>query len=602
MLPDKLYQKVRNLPHSPGVYQYFDKNRKLLYVGKAKSLKNRVKSYFNFNPFRPAANLSPRIAKMVSEAVDMEYIVVQSEHDALLLENSLIKQLHPKYNILLRDDKTYPYIVLDRSETYPRFEITRKIIDSKTIRYFGPYSSGARDILDSIYELCKLVQKRSCLKGGKLCLFYQIKKCLGPCEIDVPKERYEAEVQKALGYLTDKSTLIEELKQKMLFYAENMRFEEAASLRDRIERIEKSTIQSDIDFASKENYDIFVVYHDEKKAVLVRVFMREGKIVSSTADTIMIKENFDEAELLHRSILNYYAYATPPIIAPILVNTLPSDEELLQSYLSEQFGKKAHILQPKRGAKKQLIDLALLNAKEVLRQEKEQKQNTLAQQLKELFGLEHTPERIECFDNSHLAGKAPVGGMIVWDKERFEKESYRHYHLEAKNEYEQMKELLSRRAAAFEENPPPDLWVIDGGETLRRLAGDILESVGANVDVIAIAKEKIDAKAHRAKGSARDILYAKNARFELKTSDKRLQFLQRLRDEAHRFAISFHKKTKLKLDRESDLLKLKGISEAKIKKLLNYFGTFEAIKSADFEELCEILSTKDAKIVKNLYR
>ncbi len=593
-----LEQKVKNLPDGPGIYQYFDAHGKLLYVGKAKNLKNRVKSYFHFNPFRAASNLSLRIKKMITEATDLEYIVVKSEHDALLLENSLIKQLNPKYNILLRDDKTYPYIYIDKSQEYPRYDITRKIIDAKGIEYFGPYAVGARDILDSIYELCQLVQKKSCLKGGKLCLFYQIKKCLGPCELNVSKECYEEELQKAQRFLKDKNLLIKELHKKMAFYAEELRFEEAAELRDRIEKIERSSIKSDIDFASNENYDIFVVEEDEKKAVVVRGFMRGGKIVSSTSNSVTKKENFDAKELLHRSIMNFYAYARPPVVAPLLVNLELEESELLQEYLSREYGKKIRVSVPKRGSKKQLVDLALLNAKELLRQEKTQNNFDLLKEIKELFHLEHTPQRIECFDNSHLSGKATVGAMVVWEDGRFVKSDYRQYHLEAKDEYAQMKELLSRRTQSFDENSPPDLWVIDGGRTLLGLALDIIESVGANVDVIAIAKEKIDAKAHRAKGKAKDTIHMKEGMFRLKESDKRLLFVQRLRDEAHRFAIMFHKKTKLKLDQESELLKLQGISEAKIKKLIDYFGTFEAIRRASLEEISTIVNIKDAKIIK----
>ncbi len=596
-----LEQKIKNLPASPGVYQYFDAEGKLLYVGKAKSLKNRVKSYFNFNPLRPAANLSLRIRKMIGEASDLAYIVVKSEHDALLLENSLIKQLNPKYNILLRDDKTYPYIYIDHSQEYPRYDITRKIIDSKEIKYYGPYSVGARDILDSIYELCRLVQKKSCLKGGKLCLYYQIKRCLGPCELPVSKERYAQELQKAQEYLLNKKKLLAKLEKRMEFYAEELRFEEAAQLRDRIERIERSSIQSDIDFASKENFDIFVVEHDRKRAVVVRVFMREGKIVSSSSSVVNKKENFDAAELLQRSIVNFYAYQRPPVTAPLLVNIPLEEQELLSDFLTQELGKKTEIRLPKRGAKKQLVELALLNAREILRQENTAKRSTIMSEIRELFSLEHEPERIECFDNSHLMGKAPVGAMVVWEEDGFKKSAYRHYHLEARDEYAQMKELLTRRIESFSKEAAPDLWVIDGGATLLKLAYELLQSSGANVDVIAIAKEKVDAKAHRAKGKAQDIVHTTAGEFRLKPSDKRLQFIQRIRDEAHRFAITFHKRTKLKEDRQSELLQLHGISEAKVKKLINYFGTFEAIREASEEEISTILNKKDAKIIKKMY-
>jgi len=259
-----LAQSLKQLPSSAGVYQYFDKDGNLLYVGKAKTLSNRVKSYFNFTPtLRPNSNLSMRIASMIKQVKSLHYIVVNSEHDALILENSLIKQLNPKYNILLRDDKTFPYIYIDNSKEYPRFEITRKVLKSNSITYFGPYSIGAREILDSIYEICKLVQSKGSLKNKKLCLYYQIKKCLGPCELDVPKELYQKEVDLAKELILNKNKLLTLLKEKMEFYAEAFRFEVAAEIRDRILKIEKSQISSEIDFASNENYDIFAVKNSE---------------------------------------------------------------------------------------------------------------------------------------------------------------------------------------------------------------------------------------------------------------------------------------------------------------------------------------------------
>ncbi len=224
------------------------------------------------------------------------------------------------------------------------------------------------------------------------------------------------------------------------------------------------------------------------------------------------------------------------------------------------------------------------------------------EKLAELLNLDKIPQRVECFDNSHMSGMATVGAMIVYENSEFDKKSYRTYHLEAKDEYSQMREVLTRRINSFSKSAVPDLWVLDGGATLLKLALDLLDSNGVSLDVIAISKEKIDQKAHRAKGKAQDIIYTKNDVFRLKSSDKRLQWVQRLRDEAHRCAISFHKKTKLKIDQQSKLLTLNGISQAKIKKLLNHFGTFEQIKILSHDELCTILNEKDAKIIKKLYK
>ncbi len=598
-----LEETIKQLPDSAGIYQYFDTNGRLLYIGKAKNLANRVKSYFHFTPhLRANTNLSGRITKMINETHSMNYIVVNSEHDALILENSLIKQLHPKYNILLRDDKTYPYIYVDNAQKYPRFEITRKIIaKSSQITYYGPYSVGARDILDSIYEICKLVQKKGSLASKKLCLYYQIQKCLGPCELPIKDEVYEKELKLAQELIQNKKLLIQKLEEKMHFYAENLRFEEASELRDRIERISRSQIKSEIDFASGENYDIFVIKNRASRAVVVRIFMRHGKIISSSHDFIPLNEGYDESELYQRVLLEFYAHEKPPIIAPILVACEFDGLKIIEKHFTKVFEKKAQIKIPIRGNKKQLIELALLNAQELLKQDTHKDETKLLEEIQELFKLQRVPNRVEIFDNSHMSGMATVGAMVVYEDAKFDKKSYRTYHLQAKDEYAQMRETLSRRVESFSKNSPPDLWIIDGGGTLLKLAHDIVSSHGVFIDIIAISKEKIDAKAHRAKGKANDIVHTLKESFKLKSTDKRLQWVQNLRDEAHRSAITFHKKTKLKLDQESKLLNLKGISEAKVKKLLNHFGTFEALKSVDIEELSTLLNPKDAKTIKNIY-
>ena len=597
-----LKNTITNLPQSPGIYQYFDKNGKLLYIGKAKNLANRVKSYWLFTPtLHPNPNLSQRIVKMLEQTTELNYIVVNSEHDALILENSLIKQLNPKYNILLRDDKTYPYIYIDNAEEYPRFEITRKIIKSPDITYFGPYSVGARDILNSIYEIAKLVQKKGSLKSKKLCLYHQIDKCLGPCELAISKERYQKEINLATKLIKNKKLLLKELQKKMEFYAEELRFEEAAELRDRMDKISRSEIKSEIDFASNENFDIFAVTYHNNKAAVVRIFMRHGKIISSSHDIIHLSEGYDANELYSRALLDFYKDQKPPIIAPILVAEEFEDLELIQKHLSHVFEKKADISLPQRGKKKDLINLALLNAKELLNKTPKNSEEKLLQEIQALCSLEKIPYRVEVFDNSHMAGVATVGAMIVYENGKFDKKSYRTYHLEAKDEYAQMRETLSRRVESFSKNSPPDLWILDGGATLLKLAYEILHSNGITLDVIAISKEKVDAKAHRAKGKAKDIIYTQKDIFRLKESDKRLQWVQRLRDEAHRSAINFHKKTKLRLDQESKLLSLHGISAAKIQKLLNHFGTFETLKELSLEEISTVLSQKDAKTIKNFY-
>ncbi|RUM45128.1 MAG: excinuclease ABC subunit C [Hydrogenimonas sp.] len=595
-----MIKRLKNLPDQPGVYQYFDKDDKLLYVGKAKSLKKRVKSYFRFTPtLSPAPNLSPRIYQMITQVVRLETIVTPSESDALLLENSLIKQLKPKYNILLRDDKTYPYIYIDLSEPFPRFELTRKVVKGKKIKYFGPFPHGAKAILDSLYELVPLVQKKSCLKGGKACLFYQIGRCKAPCEGRIDREAYGELVTEAFQYIHHKTRLKEALEKRMLFYAESLRFEEAAEIRDRIAAIDKIEEVSTTDLARLEDLDIFAVAFHDTEGVLVRLFMREGKIVASSHTYLNLHDESDLSEIYRRSILEFYGSETPFTATAILTAHPFEEQEELSKLLSTRIGKSITIKTPKQGHKKRLIELGLQNAQELLRQKRTEPSSELPEKIRELLNLEQIPERIEIFDNSHLSGEAPVGAMVVRDKERWDKSSYRHYNLTARDEYHQMEQMLTQRIASFEKSPPPDLWVIDGGETLRQLALTLLQHKGVNLPVVGIAKEKIDAKAHRAKGAARDILYTDEGELHLMPSDKRLQWFQRLRDEAHRFAITFHKKQRLKEDKKISLLEAKGIGPAKVKRLLDYFGTFEAIKEADLQTLEKVLNKRDAQSIYN---
>ena len=588
---------IQNLPTQAGVYQYFDENDRLLYVGKAKNLKNSVKSYWRFTPeLHPNPKQGLRILRMLEQAIKLDYIVVATEADALILENSLIKQLNPKYNILLRDDKTYPYIYIDESEDFPRFEITRKIIKGKNISYYGPFPNGGKVLLETLYELFPLVQKKSCLREGKACLFYQIEKCLAPCEGRVTQEEYQRIVDKVKHAIGRRSILIEQLNEKMVELAMNERYEEAATLRDNIKTIESLTISSNIDLANHEDLDIFAIVNGESKGVIVKLFMRRGKVISSSFSSFRAKEIYDENEAYKQALLEFYSVDVPQISKHIVVAHAFEDQEEIASLLSERFSKKIEIIHPQKGSKKRLIELALSNAHENLKRNYNQEE--IEPKVAELFELSKTPYRVESFDNSHMMGVATVGAMVVWSEGKWSKKEYRRYALEAKDEYGQMREMLTRRIESFSKNSPPDLWILDGGETLRKLAYSLLKKAKIDLEVIAIAKEKLDAKAHRAKGAAKDIIYSEASIYELKPTDKRLQWVQRQRDEAHRFAITYHQNKKRKEDTQNSLLQKKGIGPATVKKLLNYFGTFEAIEKASYAEISVASSEKIAKILK----
>jgi len=585
-------QIIQQLPISAGIYKYFNKKQELLYIGKAKNLKSRVKSYWRFTPsFHPNPSQSPRILKMLKEATHLEYLVVKSEEDALLLENTLIKQLNPKYNILLRDDKTYPYFYIDNSLQFPRFETTRKLLKGKDISYYGPFPKGGKALFNALYEIYPLVQKKSCLKGKKACLFYQIKKCLAPCEKKITPEKYRDILTQAKNALSDKKPLSQALEKKMRQLATQERFEEAKTLREMIQSLSSiNTHSSSIDLAKDVTLDILAIVNGEDRGVIVKLFMREGKIISSSHSYFRQTHIFNKNEAYTQALLNFYTREHPLLPQQILLADTFENKEEVSKILSQRFSKKIIIHVPQRGEKKRLTTLAINNAKELLK--KETFDDFSEQSVAHLFRLQQLPFKIESFDNSHLLGVATVGGMVVWNENSWEKKSYRRYELHAKDEYGQMREMLSRRIQKFDTTSPPNLWILDGGKANLLLAKKLLKEAEITLDVIAIAKEKINHKAHRAKGSAKDIIYTMDEIFELKPTDKRLQWIQFQRDEAHRYAILYHQNKKRKEDKQILLLTQKGIGKASVKKLIHYFGTFNAIEKASKEEIKKVLNNK----------
>jgi len=597
-MAQSLLDTIIQLPDTSGVYQYFDSKGKLLYIGKAKNLKNRIRSYFRFTPqFKPNPTLSLRILKMLNEAVSIEYIVVATEEDALILENSLIKQLGPKYNILLRDDKTYPYIYIDESKSFPRFELTRKVIKGKNINYYGPFPSGGKTLLDSIYEIYPLVQKSSCIKGKKACLFYQIKKCLAPCEGKITIEEYSKIIQQVKVAIEKRQILTSELEKKMLLLAQQERYEEAGKMRDMIATIKMLSLTTTTDLATNTNLDIFAILNGDERGVVVKLFMRKGKIISSSFNYFRHTHIYDENEAYRQALLEFYSPQSPHISNTIVTAHPFSESKDIASILTHRLGHKVTITTPQRGTKAKLIALALQNAKELLR--KQISYNYTEQSVADLLELSKVPYRIESFDNSHLMGVATVGAMVVWDEEQWDKSSYRRYELHAPDEIGQMREMLTRRIADFKHSPAPDLWILDGGKANLNLAQKLLKEAQVNLDVIAIAKEKIDAKAHRAKGSARDLIYCNSTLVELKSNDKRLHWIQRQRDESHRFAITYHQNKKRREDTQVSLLSKKGIGKATVKKLIDYFGSFQAIEEASKDEISLIIGKRLTNIIKS---
>jgi excinuclease ABC subunit C len=589
---------LKNLPDSPGIYKFYDHEDKLLYIGKAKVLKNRVKSYFKFSPqLSPANKLSPRIFKMICEVKRLEFIVATTEYDALILENSLIKELKPKYNILLRDDKTYPYIAINMSEDFPRFEITRKIDKNKNIKYIGPFSSSATDILKALYLTHKLVQKKGCLKEKKACLFHQIDKCHAPCVGKISKEEYAEIIKEAMSSLVERKKLIVKLEHKMMEAVGMLNFEEAALLRDMQKSITNSLHEIHLDLAKLEDFDLFAIEIIGNIASIVRLFIRNGKVVSSIHDITKNSSGYELGELYKRALIQFYNHETKLMNSQIITAHDFEEKEDIIAVLEQRYEKKITIKTPTRGEKLKLVNIASDNARELLSSYLNKNKENLSEEIKELFGLRKTPMRIEIFDNSHISGDSPVGCMVTHE-DKFIKSAYRVFNLHQRDEYGQMRELLSRRIENFKKDSPPDLWILDGGDTLLKLANKLLKDSEQQIDLLAISKEKKDAKTQRAKSRAHDIIYNLDYNFKLPTSDKRLQFIQKLRDEAHRFAIKSHRNKKQSKDMSVKLLEVKGIGEATIKKLLSYFGTFENIYNASKEELLLVIGNKHGN---NLY-
>ena len=598
-----LIDDIKILPNEPGVYQYFDKFDRLLYVGKAKVLKNRVRSYFNFTPtLSPNPKVSPRIYKMISEAARLEYIVTPSEADALILENSFIKQLKPKYNILLRDDKTYPYIYVNLDEDYPRFAITRKIVKGRNIRYFGPYFKGAKEILEALHLSFKLVQNKSALKATGSYLPYQIGYCEAPLISKITPKEYAKVVQKAIFAIQNPQSMVTNLSELMMKYAKLQNYEQAAKMRDQISTIKDLEVKIEVDLARLEDFEIFSILNTQNIICIVRFSIQNGKIngVNHTIINTKFKNDIDAGEIYKQAILESFGVDAPITSTKIYTNDEFEDSSLVEEILYKRHGKKFYIETPKIGEKKKICQMAVKNAEIFIQKYLKTHNIEFLQQLQSYFSLTHLPYAIEIFDNSHMFGEACVGAMVRFENGEFKKDNYRHVHLTAKNDYDQMREMLISRALRFDKLAPPELWVIDGGQALLDLSNEILKSSGANVDVVAISKEKIDSKAHRAKGAARDKIYTNVGAFSLNVDDKKLQFFQRLRDEAHRFAISFHQKTKRKNDMHSSLLSQAGISAGSISKLIKFFGGFEEILKADFEQITKVTNKSVAEKIKNL--
>ncbi len=589
-------ESIKKLPDLAGIYQYIGEDGKILYIGKANSLKKRVKSYWRFTPtLHPNPNLSARVQKMLQESFMLEYILVDTPTDALILENTLIKRFKPKYNILLRDDRSYPYISINLEEDFPRFELTRELKKRKNLKYWGPFPTGAKSLLGAIYQLFPIVQKRGLKRQKEACLFFQIGRCLAPCEGKVSKEEYQKVVEDAISAIESRQILIKKLTQKMERVSSEFRFGEAIKLREQIKSIKSLQLNSSLEIPKSEDLDIFAIAFNSLSGVVVKMFVRGGKVISSSSSSFRVKEGFDLEDAYRQAIISFYS-KEPITSSVVLTPKKLEDSRDIEEFLTTLAKKRVKLLKPQRGFKAKLVEIAVKNAKEALKLDS-LNSGAVEVEVAKSMRLKNIPNRVEIFDNSHLAQELAVGAMVVWSSGKWEKNSYRRYNLESKDEYSQMRELLTKRASSFSKNPPPDLWIIDGGETLRLLAKEILKEFEVDIDVVAISKAKTNGIVKRAKSKAEDKIYSDSGLFEFESRSRVLLWLQRLRDNAHRFAINYQRKKREKEAFELSLLKIDGVGKGTILKLIDYFGSFEAISKASLEELEVVVGAKIAKII-----
>jgi excinuclease ABC subunit C len=589
-----LKDKIASFPRSPGVYLMKDLAGKIIYVGKANDLKNRVLSYFTGKDTRPMAPF------LMARVHDIEFINTVTEKEALILENNLIKRHRPRYNVTLRDDKTYYHLSLDPTENFPRLQLVRKRLNNAAL-YFGPYPSGlaAKETLRFIQQIFPLrtCRNREFQLRPRPCLEYQIGKCLAPCKGLIGEEAYRKLVQSVVSFLQGRRReLISELKKQMNEASQELNFEEAARLRDRIAALEHALERQNVDWGSEKDQDVIGICAQEGNYQLCILFVRGGKLLGSKSFA-PVKTKTDVTEIISSCLSQYYddkEIIPDEIIIPC---RLP-DEEVITEWLTEKKNKKVAITVPAIGTKNALLEMATENARhlwEAGHKNQEQKDAAL-QILQEKLSLTKLPRRMECYDISNIGGKHAVGSRVVFQDGEPDKSSYRRYRIKALSEpddYGMMYEVLSRRFSRRENLP--DLVVVDGGKGQLNVALSVLKDLKIKIDVIGLAKEE------RAVISAKGIIKKKAIKSEdrvylpgrkdaiyLSNWPQALRLLQQVRDEAHRFALSYHHQVKQKNDMISLLDDIADVGKERKKILLKHFGSSERVKEASLDELQKV--------------
>lgn len=611
-----IQEELKKLPNCPGVYIMHDEQDNIIYVGKAINLHNRVRSYFRKNIGR-----GPQIDKMVSLISRFEYIVTDSELEALVLENNLIKEHSPKYNTMLKDDKTYPYIKVTMGEAYPRVLFSRQMKKDHS-RYFGPYTSAGA-VKDTIDLINKLYQLRTCNRNlpkecgnNRACLNYHIKQCMAPCQGNISKEDYQKRVKMALDFLNGSyQDTLKELEEKMQEASEKLEFEEAIRYRDLYNSVKQIASKQKITDSDGEDKDIIALAVDDKDAVVQVFFVRDGKLIGREHFYMTHVSQTPEKQILQDFVKQFYA-GTPFIPKELMLQQEIEDAALIEQWLSSRKGGRVYLRVPKIGSKEKLVELAAKNAMLVLTQDKErirrEEGRTIGavKEIAGLLGIENA-SRMEAYDISNISGFANVGSMVVYEKGKPKRSDYRKFRIKTvsgPDDYACMKEVLTRRFLhGMEEKKElkekelekefgsftrfPDLLLMDGGKGQVNIALQVLDELHLNIPVCGMVKDDN----HNTRG-----LYYNNKEIIIDRNSEGFKLITRIQDEAHRFAIEYHRSLRSKAQVKSVLDEIPGIGPSRRKALMRRFKSIEEVKNADVETLAGIDEIPE-NIAKGIY-
>jgi excinuclease ABC subunit C len=602
----RLQEKLESLPTEPGVYLMKDRRGEVIYVGKAVNLRNRVRSYFT-----RTGDTRVFVSLLDNLLGDLETVLVHNEKEALLLENELIKKYKPRFNVLLKDDKQYISLRLDRSQAYPRLEVVRRYQKDQA-RYFGPYSSASA-IRETLRIINRYFHLRTCTdhvlaNRKRPCLLHQIGRCPAPCVYPVPQDEYRKSVDEVVLFLEGKAgELVAGLRSRMKQAAMDLKFEQAARIRDQLQAIERSLERQKVATTDFKDQDVFASHREGDRMLVYVLYVRQGRLNGGQAFPLGSQE-FPDEELLGSFVNLYYDqgnFVPEEVLLPL---ELAEGHEGLEALLSERKGEKVRVLVPKRGEKRDLVDMAQKNAEQAAIERRRSRDETelVLQRLQERLHLRNLPRRMECFDISHFQGANIVASQVAATDGELDKSRYRRYRiktLQKQDDFASMHEVITRRLKrGLEEGDLPDLLVIDGGKGQLASALAAVKDVGVEgLDVVSLAKsrdlEVHDRDAEHAESPERVFIPGRKDPIVLRQNSAELYLLARLRDEAHRFAITFQQKSLRKSTVRSALEDIPGVGEGRRKLLLKHFGSLKRVRDASIEDLAEVLGPTVAERV-----